>query len=73
MLNFIGVGTQKVQEELEELLPGTDILRMDADTVTAAHSHQDILDQFREGKASILIGTQMVAKGWILKMSPWWG
>ena len=63
VLNFIGVGTQKVQEELEELLPGTDILRMDADTVTAAHSHQDILDQFREGKASILIGTQMVAKG----------
>lgn len=63
VLNFIGVGTQKVQEELEELLPGTAILRMDADTVTAAHSHQDILDQFREGKASILIGTQMVAKG----------
>ena len=63
VLNFIGVGTQKVQEELEELLPGTAILRMDADTVTAAHSHQDILDQFRAGKASILIGTQMVAKG----------
>ena len=36
---------------------------MDSDTVTAAHSHEKILEQFRSGKAPILLGTQMVAKG----------
>ena len=62
-LNFIGVGTQKVQEELEELFPGTLVLRMDTDTVTAARSHEAILEEFRQGKAPFLVGTQMVAKG----------
>lgn len=62
-LNFIGVGTQKVQEELEELFPGTPVLRMDTDTVTAARSHEAILEEFRRGKAPFLVGTQMVAKG----------
>lgn len=62
-LNFIGVGTQRVQEELEERFPGVEVLRMDSDTVTAAHSHEKILEQFRSGKAPILLGTQMVAKG----------
>lgn len=63
MLNFIGIGTQKVQEELEELFPGTPILRMDTDTVTAAHPHEYFLDRFRKEKVPILLGTQMVAKG----------
>ncbi|MBE6973065.1 MAG: primosomal protein N' [Ruminococcaceae bacterium] len=63
MLNFIGIGTQKVQEELEELFPGTEILRMDTDTVTAAHPHEYFLDRFRKEKIPILLGTQMVAKG----------
>ncbi len=62
-LNFIGVGTQKVQEELEELFPGTEIMRMDTDTVSAAHPHQELLDRFRNKKVPILVGTQMVAKG----------
>ena len=62
-LNFIGVGTQKVQEELETLFPGTPVLRMDTDTVTAARSHEAILEEFRRGKAPFLVGTQMVAKG----------
>ena len=63
MLNFIGVGTQKVQEELEELFPGTEILRMDTDTISAAHPHEEMLDRFRRKKIPILVGTQMVAKG----------
>lgn len=63
ILNFIGIGTQKVQEELEELFPGTAILRMDTDTVTAAHPHECFLDRFRKEKVPILLGTQMVAKG----------
>ena len=62
-LNFIGVGTQKVQEELQELFPQTPILRMDTDTVTASRSHETILEEFRQKKTPILVGTQMVAKG----------
>lgn len=63
MLNFIGIGTQKVQQDLEELFPGTDILRMDTDTVSAAHPHEYFLERFRKEKVPILLGTQMVAKG----------
>lgn len=63
MLNFIGVGTQRVQEELEELFPGIEVLRMDTDTVSAAHPHEELLDRFRIKKTPILLGTQMVAKG----------
>lgn len=62
-LNFIGFGTQKVQEELEELFPGVPVLRMDTDTVTAAQPHEALLDRFRKEKIPILVGTQMVAKG----------
>ena len=63
ILNFIGTGTQKVQEELEELFPGTTVLRMDTDTVSAAHPHEYYLERFRKEKVPILLGTQMVAKG----------
>lgn len=62
-LNFIGVGTQKVQEELEELFPGVEIMRMDTDTVSATQSHEKLFSRFREEKVPILVGTQMVAKG----------
>ncbi len=62
-LNFIGVGTQRVEEELTELFPGVEMLRMDTDTVTAAKPHEYYLDRFRREKIPILIGTQMVAKG----------
>ena len=63
ILNFIGTGTQKVQEELEQLFPGTAILRMDTDTVSATRPHEYYLDRFRKEKIPILLGTQMVAKG----------
>ncbi len=63
IFNFIGVGTQRVQEELEDLFPGVEILRMDTDTVSAAHPHEYYLERFRKGNAPILLGTQMVAKG----------
>ncbi len=62
-LNFIGTGTQKVQEELETLFPGVEVLRMDADTITATHSHEAVLNRFQNKKVPILLGTQMVAKG----------
>lgn len=63
MLNFIGIGTQKVQEELEQLFPDTPVLRMDTDTVSAARPHEYYLERFRKEKVPILLGTQMVAKG----------
>ena len=59
----LGTGTQKVQQELESLFPEQKVLRMDADTVSAANTHEKILDQFKDEKIPVLLGTQMVAKG----------
>ena len=63
MLNQFGAGTQKLEEQLREALPDVELLRMDADSVSPAGSHEKILSQFRERKVPILIGTQMVTKG----------
>ena len=63
LLNFVGTGTQRVQEELRELFPWAEVLRMDTDTVSAAHPHEELLDRFRKERVPILVGTQMVAKG----------
>ena len=62
-MKTIGTGTQKVQSELEYLFPDWNTIRMDTDTVNAVNTHEKILDQFREEKIPVLIGTQMVAKG----------
>ena len=63
ILNHYGTGTQKLEDELAEALPGAELLRMDADSVSHAGSHERILTQFREKKIPILLGTQMVTKG----------
>ncbi len=60
-LKHIGFGTQRVEEELRELFPGTEVLRMDADTVSMGH--EALLREFEEKRIPILLGTQMVAKG----------
>lgn len=62
-LEFVGAGTQKVEETLGEMFPGVEVMRMDADTTTASRSHEKLLSRFREKKVPILVGTQMVAKG----------
>ena len=62
-LKRVGVGTQKAQEELRQLIPDMEIDRMDADTVSATNTHEKILDHFKENRIPVLIGTQMVAKG----------
>lgn len=62
-LTFVGTGTQKVQRELEELFPDVEVMRMDADTVSAANSHEKMFSEFEKKKIPILVGTQMVAKG----------
>ena len=62
-MKAVGSGTQKIEQELKALFPDTELLRMDADTVAASGSHEELLRTFREKKIPILLGTQMVAKG----------
>jgi len=62
-LKFLGLGTQRAVEQMEELFPGARILRMDMDTTMRKFSHEEMLEAFRQGEYDILIGTQMVAKG----------
>ena len=63
LMKRVGAGTQKVEQELHDLFPEAQVLRMDADTVGAAGSHEALLREFEEKKIPILLGTQMVAKG----------
>lgn len=58
-----GVGTETVIKELLELFPKVRALRMDNDTTTTKEAHNNILQEFRDKKADVLVGTQMVAKG----------
>lgn len=62
-LKRVGVGIQKVEQELHDRFPNIQVERMDADTVTAVNTHEAILDRFRTEKIPVLLGTQMVAKG----------
>ena len=62
-LHFKGVGTEQVERTLHALFPDIRTLRMDADTTRHKGSHDLLLKQFRSGKADVLIGTQMIAKG----------
>jgi primosomal protein N' (replication factor Y) len=59
----LGIGTEKVEEEVKRLFPEARVLRMDRDTMVRKDSHTIMLRAFRNGEADILIGTQMVAKG----------
>ncbi|RSL31278.1 primosomal protein N' [Salibacterium salarium] len=62
-IRFFGTGTQKVQEEITNLLPEARVIRMDVDTTSRKGSHAKLLQSFRNGEADILLGTQMIAKG----------
>lgn len=62
-LKYMGIGTQKVEEELEALLPNVKVLRLDADTTLARNAFDNKLSAFSSGEYQILLGTQMVAKG----------
>ena len=61
--SYAGIGTQRAEEALRKCFPHSRILRMDADSTSRRHSHDDILSRFRAREADILIGTQMIAKG----------
>ena len=60
---YYGTGTQKVEQELQELIPEARIIRMDVDTTRKKGSHERLLQAFGKGEADILLGTQMIAKG----------
>ncbi len=62
-IQYLGFGTQKVEEELKILFPESRVMRMDADTTSTKFAFDSMLDRFRKGEADILIGTQMVTKG----------
>ncbi len=62
-LIYSGVGTQKAEEELNRLFPGIRVCRMDADTVGGKYTREGILNDFRDKKYDVLLGTQMITKG----------
>jgi primosomal protein N' (replication factor Y) len=60
---FLGMGSEKVEEELHRAFPAARIARLDRDTVTGKRQYETILNEFREGNYDVLVGTQMIAKG----------
>lgn len=62
-LALLGIGTQRIEEEIGDVFPKARVLRMDYDTTSRKGAHRKILDAFGRGEADILLGTQMVAKG----------
>jgi len=63
-IKFLGIGTQKLEQEAAQVFSSARLLRWDSDVAKRGkHSHQEILNKFRVHDADILIGTQMIAKG----------
>ncbi len=62
-LKFRGAGTEQVERSLHAIFPSIRTIRLDADTTRHKGSHENLLKNFGSGKADVLIGTQMVAKG----------
>ncbi|QNO16341.1 primosomal protein N' [Alkalicella caledoniensis] len=62
-LRFNGLGTERLKEDIQKNFPGAKIIRMDNDTMSTASSYNEVYQNFLEGKANVLIGTQMIAKG----------
>ncbi len=63
ILRFTGFGTEKVESELGKLFPQAKIARIDSDSIRKKGSHEKIIQDFRDKKSDILVGTQMIAKG----------
>ncbi len=62
-MKFTGTGTQKLEEELNLIVPDARVLRMDTDTTSSRYSYDEKFSKFGKGEYDILVGTQMVAKG----------
>lgn len=62
-IRYSGMGTQKLEVEIQTRFPKARVLRMDADSMQARGAHEKAFAQFRAGEADVLLGTQMIAKG----------
>ncbi|MEG0251500.1 MAG: primosomal protein N' [Christensenellaceae bacterium] len=62
-LKYFGTGTQQIEEQVKEMFPKARIIRMDLDTMTGKDAHLKVFEDFSAKKADILIGTQMITKG----------
>ena len=62
-ISTLGLGTEKVEEELNKLFPDKKVIRMDYDTTSKKGSHEKIIKSFESHEYDILLGTQMIAKG----------
>jgi primosomal protein N' (replication factor Y) len=62
-IQFLGTGSERVEEELHQHFPAARIARLDRDSVSTKGSFENILQAFRSGEIDILVGTQMIAKG----------
>jgi primosomal protein N' (replication factor Y) len=62
-VQFVGVGSEKVEEEIHSAFPRARVARLDRDTVRGKNDYERILAGFRGGSFDILVGTQMIAKG----------
>ena len=62
-IRYAGMGTERVEAATRQLFSDTVVLRMDSDTMKTRHAHERTLDQFGLGRAGVLVGTQMIAKG----------
>lgn len=62
-LRFVGMGTQKIEQELKIAFPEARVLRLDADSTSSRGSMSEYLEKFSDGEYDIMLGTQMVAKG----------
>ena len=62
-LYFLGAGSEKIEEALQEAFPSARIGRLDRDTVRTRHDFERVLNQLHAGELDLLVGTQMIAKG----------
>lgn len=62
-LRFLGDGTERIEADLHALFPGVETLRMDADAIAMAGTHEALLQRFAREHIPIMIGTQMITKG----------
>lgn len=62
-LNYYGLGTEKLEEKIKEMYPSARVVRMDQDTTRNKGMHERIINDFKDYKYDILLGTQMISKG----------
>ena len=59
----MGYGTEKIEDQIREVLPEARVARMDLDTTRSRNAHERLIDDFSQGRTNLLVGTQMISKG----------